>query len=429
MIRRNVAGQVIYLPQLTTTDGTPITSSATLTVAKDGSEAGSGGTLAHVSNGVWKYTPTQAETDAAIVGLILTGTNAVPVVLNLVTTAADTSAVALGANTTTPTNLSAAQVRTELATELARIDVAISTRSAFNAASDTVTVGTNNDKTGYALTQAFPSNFASLGINSDGHISRVVLVDTTTANTDMRGTDNALLASSYTTPANGDIAAIKAKTDNLPNDPATLAKQDEILGAIGDIECGGGGGLTGDYTLTVTVTDADTSQPIENATVTLSRTGERGAELTDVNGVAVLGLDAATWSWIVRAAGYESRTGTVVVSGDQALSVEMDGIVQPEPPEPAEAPLCAVTLPVINQYGVRLSGVSVGFKFAGLQPNADPGAVIMSPPPPQVSDGNGVVQVNLIRLARYTATYKIEGETRNIAIAVPDEGSFIVVDT
>jgi hypothetical protein len=102
MIRRNVAGQVIYLPQLTTTDGTPITASATLTVAKDGSEAGSGGTLAHVANGVWKYTPTQSETDAAIVGLILTGTNAVPVVLNLVTTAADTSAVALGANTTTP---------------------------------------------------------------------------------------------------------------------------------------------------------------------------------------------------------------------------------------------------------------------------------------------------------------------------------------
>jgi hypothetical protein len=244
MIRRNVAGQVIYLPQLTTTDGTPITSSATLTVAKDGTEAASDGDLAHVSNGVWKYTPTQAETDAAIVGLILTGTNAVPVVLNLVTTAADTSAVALGANTVTPTNLSAAQVRTELATELARIDVAISTRSAFNAASDTVTVGTNNDKTGYALTQAFPSNFASLGINSDGHISRVVLVDTTTANTDMRGTDNALLASSYTAPANGDIAAIKAKTDNLPNDPATIAKQDEILGAIGDIECGGGGGGT-----------------------------------------------------------------------------------------------------------------------------------------------------------------------------------------
>jgi hypothetical protein len=55
-----------------------------------------------------------------------------------------------------------------------------------------VTVSTNNDKTGYtastvtdktgySLSQAFPSNFASLGINASGHISRVVLVDTVSA--------------------------------------------------------------------------------------------------------------------------------------------------------------------------------------------------------------------------------------------------------
>jgi hypothetical protein len=282
----------------------------------------------------------------------------------------------------------------------------VSGLSTFNAASDTVTVGTNNDKTGYALTQLFPDNFAALGINSSGHVSRVVLVDTTTTNSDMVSVSG---------------LALEATAQSILEDTGTT-----LPGLIGAIE--GGGGLTGDFTLTVTVTDADDSAPIQNATVTLSRTGERGAELTDVNGVAVVGLDAATWSWIVRAAGYESRTGTVEISANDTLSVELDGIVQPEPPEPAEAPLCAVTLPVINQYGIRLSGVSVGFKFAGLQPNADPGAVIMSPPPPQVSDGNGVVQVNLIRLARYTATYKIEGETRNIAIAVPDAGSFTVVE-
>ncbi len=61
-----------------------------------------------------------------------------------------------------------------------------------------VTVTTNNDKTGYSLTQAFPTNFASLGINSSGHVLRVTLVDTTTTNTDMRGTDNAALASAWT---------------------------------------------------------------------------------------------------------------------------------------------------------------------------------------------------------------------------------------
>jgi hypothetical protein len=34
-----------------------------------------------------------------------------------------------------------------------------------------VTVGTNNDKTGYSLTQAFPANFASLAIDSSGRIT------------------------------------------------------------------------------------------------------------------------------------------------------------------------------------------------------------------------------------------------------------------
>jgi hypothetical protein len=54
------------------------------------------------------------------------------------------------------------------------------------------------DKTDYSLSQAFPANFATLGINSSGHVSRVTLVDTTTTNTDMRGTDGAALASAWT---------------------------------------------------------------------------------------------------------------------------------------------------------------------------------------------------------------------------------------
>jgi len=46
-------------------------------------------------------------------------------------------------------------------------------------------------------------------------VAHVTLVDTTTTNTDMRGTDSALLATSYTAPDNASITAIKAKTDNL----------------------------------------------------------------------------------------------------------------------------------------------------------------------------------------------------------------------
>jgi hypothetical protein len=46
--------------------------------------------------------------------------------------------------------------------------------------SGTVTVGTNNDKTGYSLSQSFPSNFSSLGISAGGHITTVDTVTTVT---------------------------------------------------------------------------------------------------------------------------------------------------------------------------------------------------------------------------------------------------------
>lgn len=52
-----------------------------------------------------------------------------------------------------------------------------------------------------------------------------------------RVTGAVLLAANYTAPANADIAAIKAKTDNLPSDPADqsliIAATDAIMGRLG----------------------------------------------------------------------------------------------------------------------------------------------------------------------------------------------------
>lgn len=66
----------------------------------------------------------------------------------------------------------------------------------------------NVGKTGYSITQSFPANFASLGINASGHVSRVTLVDTTTTNSDMRGTDNAALASNWTATRAGYLDSV-----------------------------------------------------------------------------------------------------------------------------------------------------------------------------------------------------------------------------
>lgn len=52
---------------------------------------------------------------------------------------------------------------------------------AVSTVTTTGTVTTVSDKTGYSLTQAFPANFATLGINATGHVSRVTLADTVTA--------------------------------------------------------------------------------------------------------------------------------------------------------------------------------------------------------------------------------------------------------
>jgi hypothetical protein len=85
-------------------------------------------------------------------------------------------------------------------------------------------------------------------------------------------------------------------------------------------------GSAGDHVLTVTVTDSTTDDEIEGATITLSRTGQRSVGATNASGIAVLGVDAATWTYVVRAGGYASKTGTVVVSANQSLAVELDSI-------------------------------------------------------------------------------------------------------
>lgn len=147
------------------------------------------------------------------------------------------------------------------------LDADVSSRSTFAPATDTVahvtlcdTVTTNTDMRGtdsamLASSYSAPPSSAtiatavrdvnntapaanSLGasINSRSTfdpatdtVAHVTLVDTTTTNTDMRGTDSALLASGYTAPDNTTIGtisttatAIKAKTDNLPASPAAV---------------------------------------------------------------------------------------------------------------------------------------------------------------------------------------------------------------
>jgi hypothetical protein len=102
VIRRNTAGQPILIgPLELIADGAAVTSGAAISTRIGGTTAPGGGTLAHVASGVWEYTPTQAETDTPIFGLILSATGSRPIALTALTTTVATQAAngVISANT------------------------------------------------------------------------------------------------------------------------------------------------------------------------------------------------------------------------------------------------------------------------------------------------------------------------------------------
>jgi hypothetical protein len=368
----------------------------------------------------------------------------------------------LAANYTVPPTASAnaTQVRTELTTELGRIDATISSRSTFAggavaSVTDPVTVATNNDKTGYALATAPPtasevatqvrtelstelarvdatvsSRSTLTAANVWEHATRSLTTFGTLVSdiwSNATRTLTAISDSSGITTLLGRILGTLAAGTHEPQTGDSFARLGAPAGAsiAADIAAIEGGGLTGDYTLTVTITDATDDEPIEAATVTLFRSGERGVEATDDEGEAVFGVDAATWSYVVRAAGYESATGTKVIAANDTLAVELTPIVVNQ----AAAPACNVVLPVIDQYLAPAAEVLVCIEFLSFLPNATKTAVIVNHPPSLLSDANGQVEVTLARLAKYRATYQVRNESpKRVEFSTPNAGSFIVVE-
>jgi hypothetical protein len=120
---------------------------------------------------------------------------------------------------TAATNASA--VRTNLTTELGRIDVATSSRLATSgytapANSDIAAIKANTDAN---LDATVSSRLAASAYTAPDNADITAIKAKTDANLDA-AVSSRLAASAYTAPDNVDIAAIKAKTDNLPAAPA-----------------------------------------------------------------------------------------------------------------------------------------------------------------------------------------------------------------
>lgn len=117
-------------------DGAVQTTGISITVRGQGGAEGAGGGTSEVgASGIVYYTPTQAETNFTSFVVIASKTGCIPVAQTIITTAAAT----------------AGQVRLEGVTHTGAVIPTVTNTTQLNGAS-TVTVGTNNDKTGYSLT-------------------------------------------------------------------------------------------------------------------------------------------------------------------------------------------------------------------------------------------------------------------------------------
>ena len=164
MYPRNAASPepIAIGPVVQITDGAVQSSGVTVRIKPVGvAEADGGGTTAYSTDGVVLYTPTQAETNYTSFVLIAKKTGCIPASVTVVTTASATAGYAgldwskITAATTsvalTNTTISASQV-------VATVSGAVgSVTGAVGSVTSPVTVGTNNDKTGYSLATAPPT--------------------------------------------------------------------------------------------------------------------------------------------------------------------------------------------------------------------------------------------------------------------------------
>jgi hypothetical protein len=138
----------------------------------------------------------------------------------------------------------ASQVRTELTTELGRIDAAISSRLAPSGTLATVTNLTNApasvtpaDIWSHATRTITGGTVDTLtnapSVPSATTIASQVRTELSTELGRLDATVSSRLASaSYTAPANSDITAIKAKTDALPSDPADQSLLEAAIAGV-----------------------------------------------------------------------------------------------------------------------------------------------------------------------------------------------------
>lgn len=177
---------------------------------------------------------------------------------------------------------------------------------------------------------------------------------------------------------------------------------------------GGGGGLSGPFVLTLTIEDSSDDAPIELAKVRLYRSGESETQQADVDGDVEFAIEAATWSYAITANGYAGATGTIVVTGNDAQTIQLTAITI----TPGDADATTGWLVTRDANGDILAGVVVSFAHVRV-PNADTGNVFPSTVREFTSDAFGLVECPMIRGGRYNYWSGNQASSEIIVAVIP----------
>ncbi len=215
---------------------------------------------------------------------------------------------------------------------------------------------------------------------------------------------------------------------------ANLDTQISAIPTVGDINTElsaqhgagvwGASGGSGDYTVTLTIRNADTLDTLREALVTVKDVGDTtivDQKRADLGGETVFSLDAATYSLHVSLPGFESLVQNLVVSANTSQNIDVTPIAVGTPSAPD---LCRV-------YGYEyLNGTAVEGRvvLANLQDTPQSsGTVLLEQVTAQTeTDSDGYWYLDLVIGKNYKI--KLAGAGVQQVITVPDTVSVNIVD-
>lgn len=245
--------------------------------------------------------------------------------------------------------------------------------------------GTPANSAGVTSLLAMLGAFTGSGVNTVLGFLKAIMSKSASTPSDVGGTFSAATDAIEAIRDRGDAAWIPSGGD------ATLAKQEEILTAIGDLSGGTGSGA---YTLTIQVTNGTTA--LQGAIVRLTEGVNVRTRTTNASGIVQIGVDAATWSVAITKDGYDFEPTTKVVTGSGSQTYAMTQQVITPPSSPA---LSTVTAQILTAAGAAVPKARVKVRITA-SPGGS-GSICLGDYATYTADDDGVVEMELIKDATY----------------------------